>query len=369
MTIGRSAAVTSPAATASRQLAVEGLDDAFADLVDDPFQSGALTAEAVDRSAMTVVEMDLATLRIAGASEAAAAFVGLDRRQLVGRLISDFVEGEPTGAVPLLATGRLDGFEAPRQIRRADGSVVPAYVWAHVLGLARPARYAAAFLVDAAPTQPSLRLASPGSGQKIIGTVDDEWRIDRISQEVGAVLGYRPKDLAGKLPLSSVNPHDLPQVLSGLAHVHATGRGAVVRLRVRRADGTWVWCRAYLSAMGEAPRFAFTLRPLTQEKIPDAERLSALESRLARIAQEVRAVAFPVPSTEAPVLADIPELANLTSREWQTLSLFADGGRVAGMAEQLGLSQSTVRNHLSAIFRKVDVGSQAELLTRLRSSR
>ena len=120
--------------------------------------------------------------------------------------------------------------------------------------------------------------------------------------------------------------------------------------------------------MGEAPRFAFTLRPLTQEKIPDAERLSALESRLAQIAQEVRAVAFPVPSTEtAPVLADIPELANLTSREWQTLSLFADGGRVAGIAEHLGLSQSTVRNHLSAIFRKVDVGSQAELLARLRS--
>jgi PAS domain S-box-containing protein len=369
MSIGRRPAVTSPAATAPRQLAVESPDDAFADLEGDPFQSGALTAEAVDRSAMTVVEVDLATLRVAAASNAAAAFVGLDRDELVGRLVSEFVEGEPTGAVPLLATGRLDGFEAPRQIRRADGTVVPAYVWAHVLGLARPARFGAAFVVDAAPTEPSLRLSSPGSDQKIIGTVDADWRIDRISQEVRSVLGYLPEDLAGKQPLSSISPQDLPQVLSGLAHVHATGRSAVVRLRVRRADGKWVWCRANLSGMGDAPRFAFTLRPLTQEKIPDAERLSALESRLARIAQEVRAVAFPMPSTEAPVLADIPELANLTSREWQTLSLFADGGRVAGIAEQLGLSQSTVRNHLSAIFRKVNVGSQAELLTRLRSSR
>jgi DNA-binding NarL/FixJ family response regulator len=151
--------------------------------------------------------------------------------------------------------------------------------------------------------------------------------------------------------------------------VHATGRNAVVRLRVRRADGRWLWCRAHLSSIGEAPRFAFTLRSLTQEKIPDAERLSALESRLARIAQEVRSVAFPVPVTEAPVLHDIPELANLTSREWQTLSLFADGRRVAGIADHLGLSQSTVRNHLSAIFRKVDVASQAELLTRLRAAR
>ena len=169
--------------------------------------------------------------------------------------------------------------------------------------------------------------------------------------------------------LTSVNPHDLPQVLSGLAHVHATERNAVVRLRVRRVDSSWVWCRAHLSALGRPPRFAFTLRPLTADHIPDSERLGSLEKRLARIAQEVRSVAFSAPSAEAPVLAEIPELADLTSREWQTLSLLADGGRVAGIAEALGLSQSTVRNHLSAIYRKLDVSSQAELLAKLRSSR
>ena len=172
---------------------------------------------------MAVAQVDLATLRVVAVSDAAAALVGLDRSQVVGRPTSDFLDSEPTGAVPLLATGRLDGFEAPRRIRRGDGTVVATYVWAHVLGLARPARYGACFLVDAAPTQPSLRLSSPGSDQKIIGTVDGEWRIDRISQEVQSVLGYRPEDLAGKQPLSGVSPQDLPQVLSGLAHVHATG--------------------------------------------------------------------------------------------------------------------------------------------------
>jgi DNA-binding NarL/FixJ family response regulator len=119
--------------------------------------------------------------------------------------------------------------------------------------------------------------------------------------------------------------------------------------------------------MGGAPRFAFTLRAITAEEAPDSARLSSLESRLARIADEVRSVAFSVPFAGAPALNEIPELADLSSREWQTLSLLADGGRVAGIAEVLGLSQSTVRNHLSAIYRKVDVGSQAELLARLRS--
>src|SRR4030095_7392090 len=110
---------------------------------------------------------------------------------------------------------------------------------------------------------------------------------------VRAVLGYSPGEVAGKQPLTGVNPHDLPQVLSGLAHVHATDRNAVVRLRVRRADSRWWWCRAHLSAMGGAPRFAFTLRAITGDEIPDRVQLDTLESRLARMTGEGAPVAFP----------------------------------------------------------------------------
>ena len=150
-----------------------GLEDAFAALVDDPFQDGSLTGEAVNRSAIAVAQIDLATLRVVAVSDAAAAPC---RARTAGIWWAGWSgtssRARPTGGLPLLATGRLEGFEAPRRIRRADGTVVSTYVWAHVLGLARPARYGAAFLVDAAPTQPSLLLASPGSDQKIIGTVD-----------------------------------------------------------------------------------------------------------------------------------------------------------------------------------------------------
>ena len=73
----------------------------------------------------------------------AAALLAATPSDLVGRLIRDFVVDEPTGGFPLLATGRLDGIEAPRRLRRLDGTVVDAYVWAHVLGEQRPARYGA----------------------------------------------------------------------------------------------------------------------------------------------------------------------------------------------------------------------------------
>ena len=287
---------------------------------------------------------------------------------MLGRSATDFVDGDPTGALPLLATGRLDGFEAPRRIRRVDGSIIDAYIWAHVLGLDRPARFGAIFALKGGDrARPGLSTSSPGHDHRVIGTVDDEWRIDRISCDVEAVLGYRAPELAGALFLAAINPHDLPDLLAGLAHVHATGRHAVVRLRVRRADMRWIWCRARLAALGDPPRFAFTLRPLLdRSRVTSTERLTELERRLGRIAYELRSVGLPVPSSESPGLAELPELATLTSREWETLSLLADGGRVASIATALGLSQSTVRNHLSAVFRKLNVGSQSELLAFLR---
>ncbi|MGZ4608671.1 MAG: LuxR C-terminal-related transcriptional regulator [Actinomycetes bacterium] len=349
-------------------VSASGVPTARRQVDDDLFLDASATSDAVTRSELAVAQVDLATGRVVAVSDAVETLFGGPRRTIVGRLVTDFIEGEPTGALPLLATGRVDGFEAQRRLRRNNGEILEAYVWAHVLGLARPARYGAVFITEQ-QSPPSHELGGPSSDQRVIGTVDDEWRIDRISHEAEVVLGYQAPELTGAALLSAISPLDLPELLAGLAHVHATGRNAVVRLRVRRADRTWLWCRARLAALGNPPRFAFSLRPLVDSTVSSAERVSELERRLARIAHEIRSVGLPLPSASTPVLADMPELATLTSREWETLSLLAEGGRVPSIAATLGLSQSTVRNHLSAIFRKVNVGSQAELLARLQQSR
>jgi DNA-binding CsgD family transcriptional regulator/PAS domain-containing protein len=359
--------MTTAAAGPGRAATILRTKPADGDLNDGVFLDAQLTAEAISGSGLAVAQVDLATQRLVAVSDSVAALLGSERPALLGRLVSDFVDGEPTGALPLLATGRLDGFEAPRRLRRVDGSVIDAYVWAHVLGLERPARFGAAFVLeDGAPAPPGFDASGPD--HRVIGTVDDEWRIDRISWDAEAMLGYRAADVAGALFLAVINPHDLPELLAGLAHVHATSRNAVVRLRVRRADMRWMWCRVRLAALGDPPRFAFTLRALVDSTTTTStERLGELEWRLGRIAHELRSVGLPVPSSGSPVMAEMPELATLTSREWETLSRLADGGRVAGIATTLGLSQSTVRNHLSAIFRKLNVGSQSELLSLLRN--
>jgi PAS domain S-box-containing protein len=236
----------------------------------------------------------------------------------------------------------------------------------HVLGRRRPARYAVIILTSDEVRLPH-RLA-PGDGVKVIGTTDSEWRVDRVSREVETLLGYRPADLSGAPVLSAVHPNDLPGLLSGLTHVHSTGRDAMARLRIRRRDGSWVLCRTHLASLGGGAEFAFTLRAMAVREQAPRDRVRELELRLSRIAQEVRAAQLGPLSPATPEIRHVPEAAELTSREWEVLSALVDGSRVPAIADRLGLRPSTVRNHLSAIFHKFGVSSQAELLEAVRST-
>jgi DNA-binding CsgD family transcriptional regulator len=321
---------------------------------------------AVAASGLAVAQVDLASLRIVAVSGPAADLLGANVNELLGQSVAGFVADEPTGGLPLLATGRLDGFEAPRRLRRTDGTIVDVYVWAHVVGQARPARYAAFFLTtDAAPRLGDLSVLA--EDLRVLGTVDCEWRVDRISSEAVGLLGRTPAEVAGTSMLPLVHPNDFGVLLTGLTHVHETNRDSIVRLRVRSPHEKWTWCRARLASLVDPPRFAFTLRPLRREPGPDGLRSDDLAARLTQLAHEVRAGGLRGPSGKIPTLAELPALATLTAREWEVLTALVEGARVPTIAKTLGLNASTVRNHLSAIYGKVGVSSQTELLSLLRS--
>jgi DNA-binding CsgD family transcriptional regulator len=59
-------------------------------------------------------------------------------------------------------------------------------------------------------------------------------------------------------------------------------------------------------------------------------------------------------------------LARLSSRELDVVSRLLTGDRVPAIAQQLFLSQGTIRNHLSSAFAKLGVSSQQELIALLR---
>jgi DNA-binding CsgD family transcriptional regulator len=64
-------------------------------------------------------------------------------------------------------------------------------------------------------------------------------------------------------------------------------------------------------------------------------------------------------------LARFPAASDLSARQIEIVSRLVSGERIVEIAEGMYLSPSTVRNHLTAIYRKFGVHSQAELLAAL----
>jgi DNA-binding NarL/FixJ family response regulator len=130
---------------------------------------------------------------------------------------------------------------------------------------------------------------------------------------------------------------------------------------VRTRSGATVELEAIATAMAGSGGWLAVL----VEMAPRASsREAELMGHLWRIAAEVEATGVLVQAGATPGLAlmRIPEAAGLTPRQWEILQRLVAGQRVPTIAHDLYLSQSTVRNHLAAIFQVFGVHSQPDLL-------
>ena len=95
-----------------------------------------------------------------------------------------------------------------------------------------------------------------------------------------------------------------------------------------------------------------------------AERASRLEGHLWRVALEIEASGIGGSTTGAMRVAG-PELIGLSDRQSEIVRRVLRGERAPAIARDLFISPSTVRNHLSTIYRRLGVHSQSELLALL----
>lgn len=99
-------------------------------------------------------------------------------------------------------------------------------------------------------------------------------------------------------------------------------------------------------------------------------RQSQLEESLRRIANELgRLGMIPAANGGMAPRASLPELDRLSPRETEVLEQLLTGHRVTSIADELEVSEHTVRNHLKSMFRKLGVHSQAELVGLVRTGR
>lgn len=116
-----------------------------------------------------------------------------------------------------------------------------------------------------------------------------------------------------------------------------------------------------LLPMEPSPSFAFAL--VDEESADALTSALGMKQALWQFDEVLRSATASRMAAELP--AD-PGLGRLSGRELEIVMRLMNGDRVPAIAESLFLSPSTVRNHLSAVFRKLRVGSQQQLIHLLR---
>jgi DNA-binding NarL/FixJ family response regulator len=273
-----------------------------------------------------------------------------------------------------LAAGHLTGYQAIRT-RDSPGSPGQAFsVWVNAVevGGTRVGLISVTPAVGSDGDVPPLPPPTVrGLGDVVLGTVDGAWRIDRISQDVTAFLGIEPEQCVGIPVLGAIHPSDAPGFLAAVEHARRGERSVSLTVRLSAREPQWCEVSAVFAVVSpEAPPLmAFALMRAGSDAGPaaDAARESRLEAHLLRIADELHAAGLLPRLKQLPTLSGNPRLGLLTSREWAVLTRLLDGQRAAAIADDLVVSQSTVRNHLSSIYAKLRVDGQVDLIRTLRA--
>jgi PAS domain S-box-containing protein len=318
-------------------------------------------ASVVRASPLPAFLFDLANGAIEATSDSFSSLVGVAAGSLAGRSMWDLLPDGPAGVAELLAGGRVSGAELRHPLRRSDGSVLQTRMWVRTIDPGpRPRR--ALVVVSTTPQQapPVLHPSGLPERQMAIGTVDGQWRIDRVSCDVDQMLGNPSFDAIGQSILTVVHPDDSALLMTAVGQAVTSGTGVAFSARVRRADGGWLPCDILVSPLATPPRFAFVLSS-SQPHGAGNSLLSQTELDLWAIAQAAHAAETSTHVGEWP-LSVVPALEQLSTRELDIVTRLASGKRVPAIAAEIFLSQGTVRNHLSKVFAKLGLHSQQELL-------
>jgi PAS domain S-box-containing protein len=325
---------------------------------------------------------ELSTARFIALSRRGAEILGTTVQDGIGLNYLDVVEPSSAAAESfhLARQGIIDGTRTRRQLRRPDGSVVEVQAtgWAirspagPDLGLwlateVSSAGHAAVAEEVVAPSFP-LQPYSGLDGARV--TLDHRWHVTHVRSTAGLLLGREPDDLLGRSLIEFIHPDDLPVLLFGLARA-TTDRDARALLRLRHRNGTWrVVQVAPTIVENEAALVAVGLASWNDANAPIAsDRVVEIPGELRLIADQIEAAGVLAPLAETAGALGVAAITDLSPRQWEVVSRLARGERVATISEKMYLSPSTVRNHLSAIFAKIGVHSQAELVALLRAQR
>jgi PAS domain S-box-containing protein len=201
-----------------------------------------------------------------------------------------------------------------------------------------------------------------------VGITDSNWIIELMSNEINDLIDRTSSDVRGQSLLDLVDPADIEELRGSGVDQNEPRSLADIRFLVPTGGAVEVGVLlAPRTPPTEGMRFALVGH--IESYFPQQQdRVAELELRLRRIGAEVRAAGL-IDTATTSAFQDHPEIAELSTRQWEILSRLLEGARVSTIAAELSISESTVRNHLSTIFQRFGVHSQAELVDKIRQRR
>jgi DNA-binding CsgD family transcriptional regulator len=292
--------------------------------------------------------------------------------ELVGRSVLDFDEdkGSAERALTMVQTGVIEGYRRTPRLICSDGSRQPADVRVTAC-TARPPRALALAVVLPVREKDADHIGTPLACSRTastIGMVDAEWRITHVSSSTDDLFAQSSREVIGQSVLSFIHDSDKPELFVALCQSVNSSHAVSIRARWRSSNNQWVYCTMLVSPLKnhQLPAFAFVLSALPDETSPGASQSPEIEMRLRRIKNALQADSADMAPIRLPDRRTDNVPTDLTRREWEIVNLLLAGDRVPMIARSLFLSQSTVRNHLSSVFRKTGMHSQEEVLQQLR---
>jgi len=316
-----------------------------------------VVAEVLGSSPYPLLAFDLDDLVFLGANKAACELLGMSPDSLAGvpvtSVISNVDRSTVEAAAKLLASGAIEGYRAVRRFHRPDGTEYEARSWVR-LTTKDGCRFGLTIIDPETPTFPWPLF---DASIDIVGIVTDHhWVIELVSSDIEGILSCSPETYKGVPLLGLFHPACVQNFLSAAARVAVDGGKATLRMNLRADSDQWrdVWCMVVAMCQHTPPRLGLAISAMSEF---DEELSSEFHRQLAVIGGDVVGGMDQCPP---PVPSE-----SLSTRQWEIVTRLVRGERIKDIAAALYLSPSTVRNHLTAIYRKFGVHSQAEFLAKL----
>lgn len=317
--------------------------------------------------------VDLSTSNVLAVSAVVLTKLGMVADQVIGRPVLDLLlpddKPKASAALQALEAGVIDFYRTHRAMPAPPGTDGLGTQWVRAIDLDGVRRALIEFGDGAEPQPTPLhRFLGRDPTRMAVGIVGPDWTVVSVSSDIAGIVGIAPADMVGRRLIGAVREPDVQHLLTA-AQRSGTDDSVAMRIEIRDGSGDWrLVCCVLSSVAGAAGRF-FILMPETEpETRPGLDPSSEVDAHLHQIASEVDASGMLERMGVNSQLIPLPEMAALTARQWEVLSRLLVGDRVPTIAADLFISQSTVRNHLAAIYELFGVHSQAELIKLVRKN-